>query len=166
MNNLRQLWQWFLSLEARDRRVLGAGVIVLVLFILYAAILSPYVHHRQALWSELQSQQTLLAWMRPAALRLESLPTSPRSALPGGSLLGAVNNNVASAGLGSALQQAQTINSGAVRVQFSGANFDRLTRWLTSLQQVYGIAVSDATVTRAAGPGLVDASLVLQAPGS
>lgn len=164
MSSLRQLWQWFMSLEMRERRVLGAGVIILVVFVLYAAVASPYVHHRQSLNAELQSQRSLIAWMRPAAARLESLRGSQRTALPGGSLLSAINSSAAAAGLGSALQHAQTASDGAVRVQFTGANFDSLVRWLVTLQQTYGVLASDATVTRASGPGLVDASLALRAP--
>lgn len=164
MSNLRQLWQWFLSLETRERRVLGAGVVILVVFVLYAAVVSPYVHHRQMLNAELQSQRSLIAWMRPAAARLESLRGSQRAPLPGGSLLSAINSSAASAGLGSALQQAQTAGDGAVRVQFTGVNFDSLMRWLVTLQQTYGVLASDATVTRTSGPGLVDASLALRSP--
>lgn len=162
MNNLRQVWQWFMGLEIRERRVLGAGVIVLVAFVLYVAVISPYLQYRHMLATELQSQHALLTWMRPAARRIESSQDGQHRALPGGSLLSAVNSSAASAGLGSALQQAQTTNNGAVRVHFNSADFDSLTRWLVTLQRTYGITVSDATVTRASGAGLVDASLEVQ----
>lgn len=164
MNSWRQVWQWFLSLETRERRVLGAGVIILVVFVLYTGLVSPYVHHRATLNSELQSERSLIAWMRPAVARIESLRGLQRSALPGGSLLSAVNSSAASAGLGTALQQAQTTNDGAVHVQFTGVNFDSLVQWLVTLQRTYGVTASDSTVTRGPGPGLVDASLALRAP--
>lgn len=151
-----------MGLETRERRVLGAGIIVLAAFVLYVVIISPYLQHRHTLTTELQSQYTLLVWMRPAAKRIESSQGGQHSVLPGGSLLSAVNSSVTSAGLGSALQQAQTTNDGAVRVHFNSADFDSLTRWLVTLQQTYGITASDATVTRASGPGLVDASLELR----
>lgn len=163
MNYLQQLRQWFLALERRERWVLGGGAVILLVFILYVALVSPYVNHRRTLAREVQSQQALLAWMRPTASRIEALQGQQPAALPGGSLLSAVNVSVATAGLGNALQQAQQSGDGSVRVQFSGVSFDGLVSWLAGLQQSYGVVASDVTVTRASsGPGQVDASLKLQ----
>lgn len=162
MNYLQQLRQWFLSLEKRERWVLGGGGVILILFIIYIGVVSPYISHRHALAAQAQDQLSLLAWMRPAASRIQSLRGNQPAALPGGSLLSAVNSTVASAGLGSALQQAQLSDDGSVRVQFSSVNFDSLVHWLAGLQRTYAVTASDVTVTRAAGPGQVDASLKLQ----
>ena len=162
MIRAEQLRWWFLALEKRERWMVGGGGVILLLFIIYVGLISPYVSHRRALMAELQNQNTLLAWMQPAASRIEALRGNQPAALPGGSLLSAVNRSIGSAGLSNALQQAQQASDGSVRVQFSGANFDSLVRWLSELQRTYGITTDDATVTRAAGPGLVDASLKLQ----
>ncbi|MGB9430215.1 MAG: type II secretion system protein M [Gammaproteobacteria bacterium] len=162
MNKLEQLRQWFMALEKRERWVLGGGAVILVIFIIYAGILSPYVSHRHALTVRVQDQRALLAWMRPAASRIEALRGSQPAALPGGSLLSAINSSVASAGLSNALQQAQQASDGSVHVQLSGADFDSLVLWLGSLHRTYGVAPSDVTVTRGSAPGLVDANLTLQ----
>ena len=162
MNYLQQLRRWFMSLEMRERWVLGSSAVILLVFIVYAALVSPYVNYRRALASEVQSQQALLAWMRPTATRIEALQGHQPAALPGGSLLSAINASVTSAGLGNALQQAQQSDDGSVRVQFSSVNFDGLVSWLAGLQQTYGVIASDVTVTRASGPGQVDASIKLQ----
>jgi type II secretory pathway component PulM len=45
-------------------------------------------------------------------------------------------------------------------VKFEGANFDTLVLWVSSLQQVQGIQVQNATIERAAA-GTVVATLVL-----
>lgn len=161
MNALQQLRQWFMSLEKRERRVLGSGAVILVVFILYVALVSPYVSHRHALTAEVQSQGALLAWMRPAAGRIETSQGQQPAALPGGSLLGAVNASIASAGLAGALQQAQQSGDGSVRAQFKSVDFDSLVSWLAGLQRTYGVVASDVTVTRASGPGQVDASIRL-----
>lgn len=166
MNYLQQLHQWFASLEKRERWVLGSGAVILLVFIVYVALVSPYVNHRRALVGEVQSQQALLTWMRPTASRIEALQGHQPAVLPGGSLLSAVNASVASSGLGNALQQAQQSDDGSVRVQFSSVSFDGLMSWLAGLQQTYGIIASDVTVTRASGPGQVDASIKLQDPRS
>ncbi|MGH8307925.1 MAG: type II secretion system protein GspM [Gammaproteobacteria bacterium] len=162
MKYLLQLRQWFMSLGKRERWILGGGTVILIIFIIYAGILSPYISHRHALVSQVQTQRTLLAWMRPAARRIESLRGSQPAPLPGGSLLSAVNTSVTGAGLSNALQQAQQASDGSVHVQFSGADFDSLVRWLGKLHRMYGVVPSDVTVTRGVGPGLVDANLTLQ----
>jgi len=162
MNGLRQLQQWFMGLERRERLVLASGGVFLFFFILYAGIVSPYLNHEQALKTQIQQQSALLAWMRPAAIRIESLRGTHPGSLPGGSLLSAVNNTVATAGLGNALQQSQQADDGTVRAQFSGAVFDSLVRWLDTLHKKYGITVADMSVTRGSSPGLVNVNLKLQ----
>lgn len=162
MNALQQLRHWFISLEKRDRWVLGSGAVILLVFVLYAALVSPYISHRHALNADVQAQQALLAWMRPVASQIEALRGSQPAALPGGSLLSVVNASIASSGLSGALQQAQQSDDGSVRVQFKSVDFDGLASWLAGLQHTYGIVASDVTVTRASGPGQVDASVKLQ----
>ncbi|MGH8377909.1 MAG: type II secretion system protein GspM [Gammaproteobacteria bacterium] len=166
MNYLQHLHQWFMALEKRERWVLGGGAAILIIFIIYAGILSPYMRHRHALEAQVQDQRILLAWMQPTTRRIEALRGNQPAALPGGSLLSAVNTSVSGAGLGNALQQAQQAGDGSVHVQLSGADFDSLVRWLDSLHRIYGVVPSDVTVTRGAGPGLVDANLTLQGAAS
>ena len=162
MNSLDQLRGWFMGLTARERLVVGSGAIILFLVIVYAAILGPYVSHRRALETQIRQQHALLAWMRPTAIRIESLRGTQAGTLPGDSLLSAVNGSVAAAGLSNSLQQAQQASDGTVRAQFSGANFDSLVRWLDTLHRNYEVTPVDMSVTRASGPGLVDVNLKLQ----
>lgn len=161
MNSLPQLRQWFLSLEKRERWILGGGTVALIVFIFYVALVSPYVSHRRSLTAEVQSQQALLIWMRPVASRIQALHGSQPAALPGGSLLSTVNASISSSGLGGALQQAQQSGDGSVRVQFKNVDFDSLMSWLAGLQRTYGVVASDVSVTRASGPGQVDANVKL-----
>ncbi len=162
--NLQQVHQWFLALEKRERLVLSGGALILCSVIIYAGILSPYLSHRHALLVHVREQRARLAWMRPAANRIKLLSGNRPTALPGGSLLSTVNSSAASAGLGSALQQAQQESDGSVRVQFNAAAFDSLVRWLSDVRQMYGIVPDDMTVERGSGPGLVNASIKLRVP--
>lgn len=161
MNLLRQLRQWFMGLQKRERLVLGSGGGILLLVILYTGILSPYVSHRQALKAQVNELNALLAWMRPAVNQIKSMQGT-QTALFGGSVLGAVNSSVAGAGLGNTLQQAQQANDGSVRAQFNDADFDSLIRWLDTLQRSFGIVPTEMSVTRGSGPGLVNANIKLQ----
>ena len=166
MNGLQQLRHWFMGLQKRERLVLGGGGVILALFIVYAGLLNPYVNHRHAQRAQINQLRTLLAWMRPAADKLEAIHGRQYGNLPGGSLLSAVNNSVTSAGLGNSLQQAQQASDGSVRAQFSNADFDSLVRWLNTLNKNYGVVATEVSVTKGTGPGLVDVNLKLQMQGS
>ncbi|MBU6420469.1 MAG: type II secretion system protein M [Gammaproteobacteria bacterium] len=162
MNALQQLRQWFLSLEKRERGMVACGAAILVIFIVYLALVAPYLSHRRALITQVQSQQALLAWMRPVASQIEALHGSQPAVPTAGSLLGTVNASIASAGLAGALQQAQPSDDGSVRVQFKSADFGSLVSWIAGLQRSYGVVASDVTVTRASVAGQVDARIKLQ----
>lgn len=166
MNALQQLRQWFMSLEKRERGMVAGGAAILAIFIVYLTLVSPYLSHRRALTEQVQSQQALLAWMRSAASQIAALHGSQPVAPAAGSLLGTVNASIVSSGLAGALQQAQSSDDGAVRVQFKSADFDSLIRWLAGLQRRDGVIASDVTVTRASATGQVDASIKLQGSGS
>ena len=162
MKQYDELRRWFLSLEQRERRVLTAGGIFLLIVIIYGTILAPFAHSRAALISHISQQRTLLAWMRPTAARIQALGGKQPTALSADSLLATINREASSAGLGNALRQVQQQNDGSIRVQLEGASFDTMVHWLGDLHQRYGISISDMSVQRGSGAGLVDANLSLQ----
>lgn len=164
MNRWQELQRWFLALEPRERRVLLGGALLLVAALLYTGLLGPYLHARARLAAEVRTQQALLAWMQPAAVRLRALGGRAPQALPGNSLLDAVNRTIGDPALGGASHQVRQEPDGTVRVQFDNVAFDGLLRWLQGLQRQYGVTVTEMTVARNADPGMVSASLGLKAP--
>ena len=164
MSRLQEFRQWFLSLDERERNLLTAGGVILLVVLVYIGMLNPYLKSRSTLVSHVREQRALLAWMQPAAERLKTLNSGQPAPLPGGSLLTAVNRTAADAGLGNALRQVQQNSDGSVRVRLEGASFDMLVRWLGVLRQNDGIITSDMSVERVGGPGLVNASISLQGP--
>lgn len=166
MKRLDELRRWFLSLQTRERRVLGGGTFILLLVIMYGGIVTPFMHSKAALVSHVAEQQALLAWMRPAAARLHALGATQPAMLPSGSLLATINRAAGDAGLGNAVRQVQQQNDGSVRVQLEGAAFDGLLHWLSDLHQQYGISISDLSVQRGTGAGMVNAHVRLQAPSA
>jgi general secretion pathway protein M len=162
MKQYDELRRWFLSLEQRERRVLTAGGIFLLIVIIYGAVLTPFAHSKAALISHISQQRSLLAWMRPATARIQALGGKQPTALPADSLLATINREAGSAGLGNALRQVQQQNDGSIRVQLEGASFDTMVHWLGDLHKRYGISISDMSVQRGSSAGSVDANLSLQ----
>lgn len=167
MSRIAELRTWYQSLQQRERQVLLAGAVALVVMLVYAGLLHPFFSSKQTLQEDIADRQELLTWMRPAAIQIQSLRGHQPTGLPAGqSLLAVVDKSAGDAGFGAALKQVQTDNDGSVRVQMQGAGFDSLVRWLGSLQQRYGITVREFTAQRSTTPGNVDASITLVSPGS
>lgn len=167
MKRLDELKAWYTSLQQRERVALVVCATFVALTLVYTAVLHPFLSSKHALQADVERQQALLTWMRPAAAQIQSLRGQQPSTLPANqSLLAVVDKSASDAGFGSALKQVQTNSDGSVQVQMQAAGFDDLMRWLGTLNRQYGISVKELTAQRSTGPGDVDASLSLQAPGS
>lgn len=167
MSRLDELKTWYFSLQERERLMVTLGAAFLAVMLVYAVLLHPYLASRKALQDDVQRQQALLTWMRPAALQIQSLRGQQPSGLPAGqSMLAVVDRSAGDAGFGGALKQVQTNSDGSVHVQMQAAGFDSLMRWLGDLHRQYGISVRDLNAQRSSTPGSVDASLTLETPSS
>ena len=167
MNRSDELRTWYLGLSERDRRVLLLGSAAIAVIFTYLLILHPFYADKQALRSHIREQRDLVAWMRPAAVQIQTLRGQQPGALPAGqSLLALVDTSAGQAGFGPALKQVQTGDDGSVRVELEGVSFDSMMLWLGDLQQRYGIAVHALSAQRSTTPGTVDANLTLVVPAS
>jgi general secretion pathway protein M len=165
MNRVTELRTWLESLPPRERLALLVGGAALALLLLYSALLHPFLTSKASLEAHVSQQQTLLAWMRPVAMQLQSLRAQQPASVPAGqSLLALVDKSAGDAGFGPALKQVQANPDGSIKVQLQAVGFDSLVRWLGALHQQYGISVGELTAQRGTGPGSVDATLTLTAP--
>jgi general secretion pathway protein M len=161
MSLLRQRWE---ALEPRERRVLGAGAVVVLAVIGYLLVWEPLVQSRDEWRVRVAAAETDLVWMRSVAPEV----LARRGATPAGtapdsrSLLARVDASVREAGLAGALLRVEPVASNQVRVTFEQAGFDALMRWLETLAQRHGTRVTEMSVQRADGVGVVDARLGLE----
>lgn len=156
---------WWNGLSPRDRRTLGIGGFLALLLLGYALVWLPMERSRDAWRERASAADTNLIWMRAAAEQLTLLSPAPTvTQSDGRSLLAVVDAGVREVGLGGALLRVEPINAQQVRVYFQQAGFDTLMDWLRSLGDSHGVRVSELSVQRAAGVGLVDARLLLETP--
>jgi general secretion pathway protein M len=159
---MKPLSAWLASREERERRVLFAGAAVVAMALLLGLVsLDHSVSRAQA---RLAQREQDLAWMRSVAPELaaagpatESAPASP------GSLIVTVDQAAHAAGLATSLTSSEPASGGGLRVRLDKAPFDTLVGWLQRLAEQHGIRVSSATIDDAGAPGLVNATLVLEA---
>jgi len=155
--NLRH---WLENLAPRERRVVYAAAALAGVLVLYTAVALPLerMHARQS--ARVDRKAADLAWMRQAAPRVAAI--TARGGTGGHeSLVVLVDRTGRESGLGSTVRDQSPSGENGLRLRLEGASFDAMVAWLASLQQQYGVSVSDATIDTAAAPGLVNASITL-----
>jgi type II secretory pathway component PulM len=168
---MKEQWQalrtWFLSRERRERIILLAGSVALVLMLVYVMLIGPFFAHKAAMQQRIARNTELLHWMQIQAVTVQRLRgTSHNSHISGTheSLLAAADRTARAAALGHALKQIQpaTDGSGAVRVRLEEASFDNLIRWLGTLQRHYAIRTTQISIDQGHAANTVDVNLTLK----
>lgn len=156
---------WLASLEQRERRLVIAGAVLLVIMILYAVIWTPLSSSVDHLRVSTREQQATLVWMKQAAQEMKRLRGSSGSTRPasGQSLLTLVDTTAKAGHLGTAVKRVQPDGEKKVRVWMEGASFDDVVRWLIQLETRHGIGIESSVFEVKENSGRVDARLVLEA---
>lgn len=153
-------WQ---AREPRERRTLVAGAVVLAVVLAWAFAWLPLHRSRDALRERIAADAAALEWMREAAPRLAGAAATPA---PGPrderSLLARADAGAREAGLGDALLRVEPVSAQEVRLSFQSVDFDALAAWLEGFAAAGGLSVTELSVQRAAGVGLVDVRVALR----
>ena len=156
---------WWESLQARERRMLGVGAVVVALLLVWAVLWYPLVHAHSELASRVAQQRDDVAWMRQAlgeARELHAQGARGRADRQGKSLLALADVSARGAGLAGALKRVEPVGGNSVRVSFETANFDTLVDWLDGLGRDYGVQATDFSADKVEGLGLVNARVTLE----
>jgi general secretion pathway protein M len=160
---------WWNGLTARERWIVGSGVLLSLILVGYGLIWQPWQRALGDLRQAVANQRRDLAWMQQAVMEVKQLGTAATGAAtkptgaPGQSLLTLVDQSAKKAGLGTVLKRVEPQGSEQLRVQLEGVGFDELIRWLGTLEREYAVRIDTATVDRRSESGRVDARIVLQA---
>jgi general secretion pathway protein M len=156
--SLEPLGQWFAQLSERERLIVSAGAI-LVLVLLVFGLLLPLDRSVAQAHARLLKKRTDLEWMQGAVPELAAAPQPPSAA--GESLLVIVDRSARESGLSGSLAGSEPAGPGGLSLRLQKAPFDALVGWLARLAQQNGIRVDSATIDSAGAPGLVNAAVVL-----
>lgn len=156
---------YWANLQPRERRVLTAGAVALLLIGIYALAWEPYRSAVANTRAAVESKRTTLAWMQQAAEEVRSLRGSDRAAGPGRggqSLLALVDATAKSNGLADALKRVQPDGQKAVRVWLEGAPFDAALVWMGRLYRDRGLRIDGLVIEQADKPGRANLRLTLE----
>jgi general secretion pathway protein M len=155
---------WWNRLAARERRVVGVGGALVALLLAWAFVWDPLAAARARLETGVQQAEADLAWMREAVPRLAARRAQGGAIgadRAGRSLPALADASLREAGLGAHLSRIEPLGEGRVGLWFDDVGFDPWVVWLEGFAPRYGIRVEELSVDRVAGPGMVDARVVL-----
>ncbi|MDR3389159.1 MAG: type II secretion system protein M [Rudaea sp.] len=156
---------WWDALQARERRMLGVGAVVVALLLGWALLWYPLAHARNDLEKRVMHQREDLVSMQQAlgeARELHAQGARGRGERQGKSLLALADVTARGAGLEGALKRVEPTGGKSVRVSFEVANFDALMSWLDALVRDYGVQATDFSADKVEGLGLVNARATLE----
>ena len=149
MEQLKIYWQ---GLQERERIVVVAGGIAVVLILFYWSIWRPWHAALDHMERVVQPLRTNLVWMRQQSENLKSSGgVSPAQSYQGTnqSLLSVVEQSAKRANVSPAIQQMVPAQEGGeVRVVLEGVNFNQWVRWIDDLFKRYGVDVKQVTAER------------------
>ncbi len=158
IETLLQRWQ---LLAARERRIVVAGAVLLVVAAAWLWLFEPAWQGRRSLQAELPTLRTQLA-------RIDELAEEARrlSAIPAGTdspqaLKTQLERSIESAGLSPALGQL-AVNGSLFDLRFDRVPHAAWLAWVDTTTREMRLRVADVAVTREAQPGLVSVRLALE----
>lgn len=164
MKYLDPLRNWYLGLDARERKIVTAGGIALCLILVWLVIISPWLSLRASQRSNIRSDTQLLAWMQRTTTRIKHLesikPDSKQQSHQ--SLFSIVEQTARQSPIGDHIANFQPEGNDEVQVQLKRAPFDALIKWIGTLQTRHDIKVTDLGVQRTDATGTVNATLTVK----
>lgn len=154
---LEQLWR---ERNPRERWLIGLGLPLLLLALLYAYLWLPVQKERAGLLRTLPELRASAAQLRQQAQEVQTLkqrvPADDAAANPADPVT-VMRQTATQAGLPA--PQIQPDNTGRLRVRFEQVTFNPLIQWLDILQRQHGLKVDTLELNSAGGPGRVSAQI-------
>ncbi|MGD8934439.1 MAG: type II secretion system protein M [Gammaproteobacteria bacterium] len=164
MKQLQELANWYRGLQQRERQLVLAASIIVIVTLLYLVIWEPMHKGLEEQTQKYHTQLEIFEWMQKASIEARALKASGISNETAGStqpvtLL--VENSTTTAGLKPFMSKLESTSDKGARVTLDAVSFDQMLLWLNTLQTQYGITVSSANLDRDDKPGAVNVRMTL-----
>jgi len=158
--------KWLANLQPRERRVLGFGLVSLVVLGGYIFLLEPLIEQREQLLTRVAVQKKLKVHLGRVAQEAKTLRFKAESAIKlsgtgGDTLLAVVSNTSRKSGIKKSMKRIAPEGSSKARIWLEEASFDQLITWVTSISSAYMVNVDSINITADDVPGQVRAKLTL-----
>ena len=146
---------WFANLQPRERWILIAGAVVVVVIGLWAGVLLPLRAQSSTLQDAVESKQRLLLDLS----RLGAAPTARPGSPTDTTLFALVDRTAQAHGL--RITRSRPNGPSGVDVTLQAVPFDTLMTWLMTLHGTYSVDVESAQLSTARSQGLVNGQVTL-----
>jgi len=150
------------KISVRERIFLGSGGAALLLVMLYALVLSPFIENLARYEKEVPEKREQLVWMQSAAKELAGrvrIAAGQRKKNGESSPLVVIEKTSRQWQLDTNLKRVEPDGENGVKVWFEEAVFDDLALWLRLLVDEYGLQVASFSADSRDAPGIVDARI-------
>ena len=156
IEKLKQTWQ---QLQPREQQILAGGLIVLVIFIIYAGIWAPAVKTIDRLQTGVPKKQLQLAQMKSQS---EAIRRSGNKAVKNitGTVLSRVERISREKSLSDSIGTMEPQGNNGVRLVISDIEFNRLLDYINALT-AQAMDIDSATFDAGDEPGVVSARIVI-----
>jgi general secretion pathway protein M len=152
---------WWDERNAREKRLLSIGGLVIVLVIFYSTLISPALDGREVIRETLPGLKRQLATMQGQAAEAKRLAGSAQNAAPSGdSLNSAVTSSLADRGLNATKVQ---LSGNAVQIEMKNVSFSAWIVWLDDMRKQLKVHVTQAHVEPTGANGRVDLRATIEA---
>ncbi|MBW6520654.1 MAG: type II secretion system protein M [Desulfoarculaceae bacterium] len=155
------------TLSRRERLMVMAAGGLLLLLVSYFAIISPLTKKLHFHQERIPAQQELLTWMEQSAQQVKKSRGLVRNTTRysgSESASSYIKTTAKARGLGDGIKEVESTGQG-IKVLIEGVIFDSIISWLDLLQQSYGLAVVDISISRAKDPGTVNVQVLFREGG-
>ncbi|MEZ9594448.1 type II secretion system protein M [Shewanella sp. 10N.261.52.F9] len=144
---------WWNGLVLREKQMVSACGVVLVIGILYWGVWTPIANAEDEAQRNLEGQQSTLNYVKQTANRIAGLKQSGSSNAFRGSLSAAVNQTAGAFGLEITRMQPQ---GNKIQVWMDEVPFDTLLNYLNELVQNKGLSLESLDLAESDTPGYVN----------
>jgi type II secretory pathway component PulM len=149
---------WFESRNSREKGIIIALVLVLLVVFLDMLLVTPYREYRQQQSLQLEQAREDLEWIRQAASRIQTT-VGPGSPGIKGNIATYIDAQFSRAGLKKQLQQMTPLERRSVRVRLADVPFRQLMQFFADINP--SVVVEEIRILPNGESGLVDVSMVL-----
>lgn len=167
MNELYQraalFWR---GLAPRERILVAGGGALAAVLLCYGLLWAPLQRDLTRLRASVPVEYEQLQWMRSQTTRLKVLRSAAPAALQSNGILSFVETSAKAYNVSQFIKRVDPEGANSARLAIDGAPFNALVEWLSNLQKQGGVRIENASLEPQSTAGVVNARLLLRAPGS
>ncbi len=150
---------YFTSLNPREQQMVLVSIVVLLLFLPYQFIYTPFQDSLSNMSSKTDAAVQNINWMKSKSIEVRKLSGGNSSRSSKQSLLTLVETTTKKHKLNKSIRKVQPVGSTNVKVWLDEVAFDNVMRWLDSLVVTHGLSIQDITVEKQSDTGIVNARI-------